>query len=374
MTRPDYGFFGRNEWAIVGTPCGNIQKLAHAIIQQLSPQYKIAYVDADHAAADAPATTDTATAQGAALEYTDKINFHRFDTTLKFDTFQYRQWFNEMDLVLVNGNHFAAQRQIVVIDPKKEASLQKRLSQLTDVQLIILTEESDALFPFLKEHLPHYTQIPTFRYSETDRIIQFLASKLQQSLPPLYGLVLAGGESRRMGQDKSLFDYHGKPQREHLADLLNSLCAKTFISGRAGQAMETSYPVLQDTFLELGPYGAILSAFRAEPNAAWLVVACDLPLLDSTTLQQLINHRNRAKIATAFQSPTEPFPEPLIAIWEPKAYPILLQFLAQGFSCPRKVLINNDIQLLSATNPDALRNVNEPAEAAAVWQLLQSKA
>ncbi len=371
IARPDIGFFGRQEWAIVGAPCETIKMLATAIIKNLSPDYKIAYVDADHAVSEN--SDNQLLTQGAALEYTDKITFHQFHTNLKFDTFQYRQWFNEMDAVLVNGNHFQAKQQIVVIDPKKEASLKKRLSQLTNVQLLLFTEEVNEIFPFLKEHLLGYANIPTFYYSDTEKIIHFLASKLQATLPPLYGLVLAGGESRRMGQDKGLLLYHGKPQRAFVADLLHPFCEKTFISTRAEQAVEPDYSILNDTFLDLGPYGALLSAFRQHPNAAWLVVACDLPLLDAATLQQLTTQRNRSKIATAFQSPTEPFPEPLIAIWEPKAYPILLQFLAQGFSCPRKVLINNDIELLQAQNTATLRNVNTPEEMMEVMQFLKSQ-
>lgn len=371
IARPDFGFFGRREWAIVGAPCGKIKTLANAIIKVLSSDYKIAYVDADHASEQN--NDNQIFVQRAALEYTDKITFHQFNTTLKFDTFQYRQWFNEMDLVLVNGNHFQAKQQIVVIDPTKEASLKKRLSQLTDVQLLLFTEEINEVFPFLREHLPDYNNIPSFHYADTAQIIHFLTTQLQKTLPPLYGLVLAGGESRRMGQDKGLLDYHGKPQRAYVADLLRPFCEKTFISMQTEQVVEGDYAILSDTFLKVGPYGAILSAFRQHPDAAWLVVACDLPLLDASTLQELITQRNRSKIATAFQSSSEPFPEPLITIWEPKAYPILLQFLAQGYSCPRKVLINSDIELLQAQNPTALRNVNAPEEMMEVLQLLKRK-
>lgn len=365
VARPNYGFFGRNEWAIVGTTCGNIQQLAHDLTKQLSKKYKIGYVDADHNA------VNNETKKDFHLEYTDKIDFHRFDTKLKFDTFQYRQWFNAMDVVLVNGNHFQAKRQIVVIDPKKEESLKKRLSQLTDVTLILMTETEQEIYPFLKEHLAVSSHPPILLSSDFKGIASFLEQALQKALPPIYGLVLAGGESRRMGQDKGLLNYHGKSQREYMADLLSAVCEKTFISGQAGQLIESSYSIIQDAFLNLGPYGAILSAFRQFPNVAWLVVACDLPLLDAPALQQLIQNRNPSKIATAFQSATEPFPEPLIAIWEPKSYPVLLQFLGQGFSCPRKVLINSDIELLQAENPDALINVNEPEEAKIVFQLLK---
>ena len=66
-------------------------------------------------------------------------------------------------------------------------------------------------------------------------------------------------------------------------------------------------------------------------------------------------------MATAVKGKKKEFPEPLVTIWEPKAYPIMLQFLAQGISCPRKVLINSDVKLLE-TDDVYIYNVNTPEE------------
>jgi molybdopterin-guanine dinucleotide biosynthesis protein A len=191
---------------------------------------------------------------------------------------------------------------------------------------------------------------------------------METAIPPVYGLLLAGGESRRMGKDKGLLNYHGKPQREWGYELLAAHTEKTFLSVRPDQSVEgnTSMELLPDTFLGLGPFGGILSAFRAYPNAAWLVAAVDLPFLDHQALEHLLQHRNPAKVATAFQSPVNEFPDPLLAIWEPKSYLRLFQFLNQGYSCPRKVLINSDIELLQAPKSEWLVNVNEPQEYEAI--------
>ena len=65
------------------------------------------------------------------------------------------------------------------------------------------------------------------------------------------------------------------------------------------------------------------------------------------SLSQLVENRNvPQKFATSFKSPTLEFPEPLICIWEPRAYGRLLEFLSWGYSCPLKALINSDIELL----------------------------
>ena len=363
IPRPKLGNFARHEWAILGTPCGKIKELANALTKALSADYTIAYVDADHASADeAAGRLNGVMGEGATLEYTDMITHHRFDRKAELNKHQYRTLFNEQDLVLVNGNHFQAERQIIVIDPKKEKSLHKRLGQLTNVGLILYTEGVSEPFGFIKEALPNWPELPQWSLSDTTRTSAFIRE--QMVVPPLYGLVLAGGKSQRMGRDKGLIDYHGKPQREYMADLLDSLCEETFISCRADQVDDIPYGYrpLADTFTGLGPFGAIASALQTNPDAAWLVVACDLPLLDKPTLQNLIAARNPSQVATAFNSPVNEFPEPLIAIWEPRAYPVLLQFLAQGYSCPRKALINSPVELLDATRPETLMNVNHPEE------------
>lgn len=367
ITRPAYGNFARQEWAIIGAPCSSIKKLAFGLIEHLSEHYHAGYVDADHAGADAEEETGrdslSAMGHGAKQEYTDKISFHRFDQEGALNTYGFRQHFNLQDIVFVNGNHFEAKRQIVLIDPRKEASLQKKLDRLSNVSCIILTDTDAPIYPFLFEHLAGV--IPSvFKLNNVAEIADFLLEQLQREQAPLYGLVLAGGRSTRMGQDKSLINFHGKPQREHIADLLSQWCSKIFISCRGDQVEEIGgqYSPIPDTFLGLGPYGAILSAFREHPDAAWLVVACDLPHMDEATLEQLVAQRNTSKIATTFKSPFDQFPEPLVTIWEPRSYPILLQFMGQGYTCPRKVLLNSPIELLVAENTEALENVNKPDE------------
>jgi molybdopterin-guanine dinucleotide biosynthesis protein A len=203
-------------------------------------------------------------------------------------------------------------------------------------------------------------------------VVDFFNNKLEETLPRVNGLVLAGGRSRRMGTDKGLLAYHGRPQQDVMMDMLELLCDKVYLSCRPDQAGEWAFnhEVLADTFTGLGPMGAILSAFRHEPDAAWLVVACDLPLLDEATLRFLLDNRQPAAAATTFRSPMNEFPEPLVALWEPKSYLLLLQFLAQGYSCPRKVLINSPVHLLDAPGPDALLNVNTPEEVDVAMQKL----
>lgn len=209
LSKPDLGFFGRNEWAILGTPCDNIKKLAVHLTSALSPTWKVAYADADH---QQSAVGNSQLAEEV-LEYTDKIAFHRFESKEKFNTYQYRPLFNGMDVVLVNGNHFTGKNQVIVIDPKKEDSLKRKLDRLTNVQLILFTEGAAEAPAFLKEHLKGFDKIPAWSFEDFDKTAAFFQAKIKAALPPLCGLVLSGGKSLRMGQDKGQIAYHGKPQR-----------------------------------------------------------------------------------------------------------------------------------------------------------------
>lgn len=371
LTKPELGVFHRNEWAFIGAPCGEIRKLVAGLNAALAAQWKCAFVDADHVEAE---HSDNPAQPPLAMEYTNKITHHRYDVLHPQDTFSWRSQFTEMDLVFVNGNHFKANRQVVIVHPKKLESLERKLDRLSQVELILLADGVAELPAFLKKHLAE-AELPVLKMDEAEAINAFFSKRMRERLPKVKGMVLAGGRSRRMKQDKSLIEYYGMPQRDYTFEQLHKCLGEVFMSCRPeqGATMMLEYPLVVDTFLNLGPLGAILSAFRQDPNSAWLVVACDLPLLDAKTIDYLLKHRNPAAIATAFQSPENEFPEPLIAIWEPKSYSILLRFLAQGFSCPRKVLINSPVELLKAPDPLVLLNANTPEEALEIAQLINEK-
>ncbi|MGD1959585.1 MAG: NTP transferase domain-containing protein [Fulvivirga sp.] len=354
VQKPVGGKFHRNEFALLGAPCSVIQDLSDRLGTELKKDFRTGYVDADHNAANYNSPFE--------VKYTDKIDHNRLEFYSRDLTYEYKRMFNDQDVVLVNGNHFTALKQIVIINKKKKESLSRKLDRLTDVIMILLDEREEEVHDFIKEAIPHYSTLPVLNINDTHSILHILKAAISSRKPLLNGLVLAGGESTRMGHDKGAIDYHGKPQREHMADILSSLCSETFISKRSEIKLNSGYSFIEDAFTGLGPYGGILSAFRQNPNAAWLSVACDVPMLDQLTLQRLINNRDISKVATCFHNPETNFPEPLITVWEPRAYQQLLYFLSLGYSCPRKVLINSDVHEVQLDHTEVLTNVNTPEE------------
>lgn len=173
------------------------------------------------------------------------------------------------------------------------------------------------------------------------------------------GLILIGGKSSRMGTDKSLLNYHGKSQREYLFDLVRKYCTEVYFSCRAEQ--QFSENTIIDKY-ELGPMGGILSAFEHNENTAWLVVACDMPLIDENSFEVLINHRNNSKVATAFLNPETNAPDPLFTIYEPKTFQLLTQYVEVGNKSPKVFLQNNDTEIIVSANLSFLTNVNTKEE------------
>ncbi len=186
----------------------------------------------------------------------------------------------------------------------------------------------------------------------------------------LKGLVLAGGESTRMGFDKGLMDYHGVPQREYLLRLLKGYTAEAYISCRPGQISDSILPVIEDNHVDLGPFGGILSAFEFDPHAAWLVVACDFPLLDQTAISHLLEERDMTSIATSFLDTHTLMPEPWITILEPRIYPILQDYHARGRSSLRGILVDFNSALIRAKDPNLLLNANTPEEEAQIRKMI----
>ena len=187
----------------------------------------------------------------------------------------------------------------------------------------------------------------------------------KSTMPPIYGLVLAGGQSSRMKTDKAAIRIGGIAQSERIFKLLKPHCEQVFLSTRDDLASRTGhrgFPQIHDSEESRGPISGIVSAMDRFPGVAWLVAACDLPFLDDGTLRKLLRERNPDQPATAFRSAHDGLPEPLCALYEPRSRVAIQSLIQQGIRCPRKMLIRLGIPLLDLDNPQALDNMNTPED------------
>jgi molybdopterin-guanine dinucleotide biosynthesis protein A len=182
---------------------------------------------------------------------------------------------------------------------------------------------------------------------------------------PLYGLILAGGSSSRMQRDKAALKYQGQIQLDRAFELARRHVTDVYVSVRAAQIAEPTRagkPMIVDSFPGEGPMIGIRSALAAYPEAAWLVLACDLPFLSDAAIDHLLRERDPSKFATAYKSTFDGLPEPLCAIWEPAAAAALGNYQNNAGTCPRKFLIRQASKLLEPFDGHALDNINTPEE------------
>lgn len=149
----------------------------------------------------------------------------------------------------------------------------------------------------------------------------------------LYGLVVCGGKSTRMGCDKSMLQYFNKPQRYYLYDMLKPICEKVFISCNASQAEEipTEYETITDlnACSNIGPMASLISALTKYPENNFLVVGCDYPYLTVNELYSFI-FSNQEETAAAFYDDVENVYDPLLACYHHSSFQRLLRMYATG--------------------------------------------
>ena len=176
-----------------------------------------------------------------------------------------------------------------------------------------------------------------------------------------------------MGVDKGLIDYHGQAQASWLAELLGEFCASVRVSVGLRQDQSGEYAsmaTIVDRQPGLGPAGGLITAWKMVPDAAWLLVAVDMPLLDRATLSALTAGRSATHLATAFCHPDGVL-EPLCTIWEPAARTVLEQRLKRGDASLRRLLEGSPVRVLEPPNAEALRSVDAPAERNGIRRLLR---
>ena len=181
------------------------------------------------------------------------------------------------------------------------------------------------------------------------------------ALPPLSGLVLAGGASSRMGRDKASIVYRDAPQWRAAAECLRAGGADPYWSCTAPQAdawMLGDRAIL-DVVPGHGPASGLHAAFSRGGTGAWLVIGCDYPGLEAQDVQRLVDARGTDVDAITYLNPETHEIEPMIALWEPAAQQRFRQALDRGEYSARRVLRACALRVIAPRVPQVLENRND---------------
>jgi molybdopterin-guanine dinucleotide biosynthesis protein A len=103
------------------------------------------------------------------------------------------------------------------------------------------------------------------------------------------GVVLAGGESRRMGQNKALMPLDGERLVDRVVRILRASCSELLMVTNSPEVYaDAGIRMVGDVWPGKGSLGGIYSALYHATTPYVLVVACDMPFLQATSLAYLI--------------------------------------------------------------------------------------
>ena len=182
---------------------------------------------------------------------------------------------------------------------------------------------------------------------------------------PVFGCILIGGKSSRMGEPKHLIDENGITWLQKIYTLLEQVTEQIVIVGEGAIPQELDECVrLSDVPDTAGPMAGILAAMRWAPHSSWLVTACDLPQLSIEALQWLLASRAPGVWATIPKlSGSDKF-EPLLAHYDYRACTLLEDIVAKGSARPGLIVENDNV--ISPTPPENLveawRNINTKSD------------
>jgi len=187
-----------------------------------------------------------------------------------------------------------------------------------------------------------------------------------ESVPPSVfaaaAIILAGGSSRRMGQDKSMLLIKGKPIIELIRDQLRPLFGQRIIIS-ANDPVRYAFlglPVVTDESAGQGPLMGIACGLRASPCDVNLVIACDIPRIDAALVNQLIDRIGENDVMLP-RTAGGNF-EPLFAVYRKSILPLIDAALRRGIRRIIDVFDGARVGILAIDDAPWLRNLNTPAD------------
>lgn len=181
----------------------------------------------------------------------------------------------------------------------------------------------------------------------------------------VFGLVLCGGRSARMGVDKAFVEYHGTPQYKYVMSQFQRVELPVVLSCRADQknAFEEILNVVVDnpSFENAGPMTALLSAFKKYPGSSFFVVGCDYPLLSVTQMNTILSLKHFGFPAVCFVREHLPtLCEPLLTLYHHSCYADLLNYYNAGHRSLSKFLTHINAVKMEVADDAFLKSFDTP--------------
>ena len=162
------------------------------------------------------------------------------------------------------------------------------------------------------------------------------------------GVILAGGQSRRFGQDKAFFQINGRPMVRIVADVLGAVFDQVIVAGgEPDQYAEIGLTCSPDPIKEKGALGGILNAFSNTSADSIFICGCDMPLVQVDVIRQILDNANDSDIILPIMDGIR---QPLHAMYHRTVLPVVEElihdsasFLPDLFGRVKVLSLDNDI-------------------------------
>ena len=105
------------------------------------------------------------------------------------------------------------------------------------------------------------------------------------------GIVLSGGKSSRMGSDKGLKMFKGKPLVDYAIEALEPYCGNILLStNNPENYAKYRLPIVVDEIKSIGPMGGIYSCLKKSSRKINIFLSCDMPFVDSKLIKFLLEN------------------------------------------------------------------------------------
>ncbi len=178
---------------------------------------------------------------------------------------------------------------------------------------------------------------------------------------PATAVVLAGGESRRMGKDKCLLSIAGKPMIEHILDQLRHNFKHLIISADETAKFDfLNIPVVADKKKGIGPIMGILSSLEKAHTDLIFVTSCDVPDINLPIVRRMLLSAENHDAVIPLTG--DDLYEPLFAVYRKSVIDHCHELIEAGEKKISKLFDRIDIKFLQLDQPDWYMNLNTPQD------------
>jgi molybdopterin-guanine dinucleotide biosynthesis protein A len=190
----------------------------------------------------------------------------------------------------------------------------------------------------------------------------------------LGGILVCGGRSRRMGEDKALLRVDGRTLLERTSGLLKATCTEWVLAcGPVPRYMELGWPLALDAEHDMGPLAGIAAGLAQLNTSHAMVIACDMPSLSTELLTGLFAAACEQNLDVCYLATGEHV-EPLCAVYSKDCLPAIQAALESGKRRVTSFLevqgIGTELRVgqvpleLLSSDAQCARNLNTPADLA----------